>query len=785
MSWQTALDGESRQALQAVWQEIQAGRPDSAAARLRTLDPDSGAVRNARAVCLMLRGEHRKAVDLLRTLVFPHDGLAMDPAADPAWRANFCLALLRSGNQDGFRTYAGRLEPSGHPAVDAVRGLLNVPDPPRGSLGRLRRLFAGPPPIELPPDFPAGWPEQWLTPASPAPASAPPAPVAPSPARTSVEPRIGAVPPASSGPPPHRPARASATAEPEKEDAAKKRVIRVFISSTFRDMMRERDLLVKQVFPELRRKCAKRFVTFTEVDLRWGITEEQSAEGQVLPLCLAEIERSRPYFLGLLGERYGWIPDSIRPEVVEREPWLKEHLHDRTSVTELEILHGVLNNPKMTGYAFFYFRDPAYLDDPSLTESERRDLAERNIPAEIEKYGEAEAARRTEERKAKLAALKQRIRDSGHPLVEPYANPEVLAEIVRKQFNDLIDSLYPEDQTPDPLTQERLSHEAHAKNKLFGCIERPVHMKALTDFADRADTGGQGLVLTGESGGGKTALLAAWARENPDDFLFQHYFGATPESASPEGFLHRLMGELKSRFGIHEEIPSDPEKLRDALPVWLAMTPRDVRIALVLDGLNQVQGGDADRRLRFLPRQFPPQVTVLASALPGPALDALRERGWTEYELPKATEEEADAMVAEYLRQIGRFVDTEGRPIKTPLHDQIVAAPGSRNPLFLRTVLEELRQFGSFEKLPDRVAHYLEAADPKELFLRVIRRWQEDFDGRDPGGRDRDLVHRARPRFPVGRIPADTGQKRRRTRDPLHEHVARLSPRAGAWRMDS
>jgi hypothetical protein len=123
------------------------------------------------------------------------------------------------------------------------------------------------------------------------------------------------------------------------------RVIRVFISSTFRDMMRERDLLVKEVFPELRRKCARRFVTFTEVDLRWGITEEQANEGQVLPLCLAEIERSRPYFIGLLGERYGWIPDTIRPEVIEREPWLKEHVQGRTSVTELEILHGVLNNP--------------------------------------------------------------------------------------------------------------------------------------------------------------------------------------------------------------------------------------------------------------------------------------------------------------------------------------------------------------------------------------------------------------------------------------------------------
>ena len=54
--------------------------------------------------------------------------------------------------------------------------------------------------------------------------------------------------------------------------------IRVFISSTFKDMHAERELLIKRVFPELRRICADRFVTFTEVDLRWGITEEQAAE---------------------------------------------------------------------------------------------------------------------------------------------------------------------------------------------------------------------------------------------------------------------------------------------------------------------------------------------------------------------------------------------------------------------------------------------------------------------------------------------------------------------------
>ncbi len=49
-----------------------------------------------------------------------------------------------------------------------------------------------------------------------------------------------------------------------KSELLSKRQIRVFISSTFRDMQRERELLVKTVFPELRRICDERFVSFTQ-----------------------------------------------------------------------------------------------------------------------------------------------------------------------------------------------------------------------------------------------------------------------------------------------------------------------------------------------------------------------------------------------------------------------------------------------------------------------------------------------------------------------------------------
>ena len=96
------------------------------------------------------------------------------------------------------------------------------------------------------------------------------------------------------------------------------REIRVFLSSTFQDMEAERDYLLTHVFPVFRALCLERLVTFTEIDLRWGITEEETKNGHTVQVCLNEIDRCReikppPFFIGFLGERYGWVP---KPEEV-------------------------------------------------------------------------------------------------------------------------------------------------------------------------------------------------------------------------------------------------------------------------------------------------------------------------------------------------------------------------------------------------------------------------------------------------------------------------------------
>ena len=61
------------------------------------------------------------------------------------------------------------------------------------------------------------------------------------------------------------------------------RTIRVFISSTFRDMHAERDYLVKRVFPALRERLEKYRIYLDDIDLRWGVTEDQLKNALVLP----------------------------------------------------------------------------------------------------------------------------------------------------------------------------------------------------------------------------------------------------------------------------------------------------------------------------------------------------------------------------------------------------------------------------------------------------------------------------------------------------------------------
>lgn len=92
--------------------------------------------------------------------------------------------------------------------------------------------------------------------------------------------------------------------------------IRIFLSSTFKDMHKERDYLVKKVFPALRDVAEGRGIPFSWCDLRFGVSSFE--EDNIVRLCLRNIESCSPYFMGLLGRSYGSIPQNLNKEQIKR-----------------------------------------------------------------------------------------------------------------------------------------------------------------------------------------------------------------------------------------------------------------------------------------------------------------------------------------------------------------------------------------------------------------------------------------------------------------------------------
>lgn len=510
------------------------------------------------------------------------------------------------------------------------------------------------------------------------------------------------------------------------------RLVRVFISSTFRDFIEERDELVKKVFPELRRRCKERFVEVLEVDLRWGITEEQSKSGETLRICLEEIDRCRPsapvFFVGLLGERYGWIPprDYFKPDVLE-DPnlgWVKEHI-DGKSVTELEILHGVLRNETMRDKSFFYFRNDGYQDRhwdaitshhagivPPLT---KEDFTNSKSPTP-----EADSAKQRD--------LKQRVRDVSFKW-EPkdYETPKDLASLILEDLWTAINLIFPASSVPDALERESLEHAAFGQSRTKGYVPRAGLFEQL-DKVLSADTVAK--VVIGESGGGKSALLAAWlkARENQiPQKTFTHFIGGTPESGSAEGIVRRLMATIREWGAVSEPIPEDLGDAVRVLPEWLAIAGDAEKhgVLLVLDALNQLEN-ESERSLWWLPTELPRGVKLLASTLPGPAEDALRKRGFLKdaVVVPPLQDDEKRTIITKYL---GTF----SKGIATNLADRLAGAPQCANPLFLRVILDELRLRARHENLSQSLDRMLEANDSSELYVQVLKSLEE-FDRARP-----------------------------------------------------
>lgn len=488
-----------------------------------------------------------------------------------------------------------------------------------------------------------------------------------------------------------------------------KRTIRVFISSTFRDMQAERDYLVNKIFPKIRIAAEKRGVDFMEIDLRWGITEEKEGQsGKVVYSCLKEIERSRPFFIGLLGDRYGWCPtpsDLLNNEDFRREyAWITDDIHQCLSITEIEMQYGVLRS-KLPVNAYFYIK---------------KGHQQTSLPFISKFFG-----RLTDEQK--LARLKKRIRSQRtYPYYE-YGSVEELGNQVEQALMELLNNLFP-DRTLTALERERLEQHAFMKTRTAVYINVPEALDAISAFV--AHPSHRLLCISGQSGMGKSALLANWITEygtKADRPIIYHFIANTEDGGWSRQVIKHLIEELCDLYHLSYTPPQRGQHLDGKKALTELLCQESVQKnppILIIDALDQLR--DEDKSMWWLPSSIGKEKWILSAADGDVASDAMSSYaqmspGMSEhYHQEPLSDAQRRQLIATYL---GRH----GKELENSQLERIMKFSLTTNTLVLKVLLDELLTFGVYEKLDERINYYISAFSVDNFFQRMIHRYEQDY----------------------------------------------------------
>lgn len=461
------------------------------------------------------------------------------------------------------------------------------------------------------------------------------------------------------------------------------RQIRVFISSTFQDMEGERSYLINRTFPTLRTLASRRGVMLTELDLRWGITDEESKSGRVVDICLREIENSVPFFIGILGNRYGWVPKKkdIGDGVTERFPSVIHYLKNHLSVTEMEMQFGVLEREEDM-HAFFYIKEPEV--DP--------------------------------ENPVMLRRLKNAVKTSRYP-VSIYTSLEDLGQQVERAFVSLLDQLFP-DEGLTGHQKEKMTQYSFIRKLSSTYVKNQENFDYLTRFAE--DSEQDHLVITGDSGMGKSALLANWTNENEhnEHFTVIPYFLSNGGNQSSSSILNYIAEEISAHCGLDLVNGSDEKTMERLLQ---ELSARDDRLVIIIDAINQIADVKQAKLLNWLP-VFPKNVKVVFSSLKEDAtMEALLNRKYPIYELSHLDEGQRRQLVERYLKE------NYSKQLRDDLISRIIKDQQCENTLVLKTLLDEIICIGRHDVLDKQIDYYLHSASVAEFYEKVIMRFEQEF----------------------------------------------------------
>ena len=254
----------------------------------------------------------------------------------------------------------------------------------------------------------------------------------------------------------------------------------------------------------------------------------------------------------------------------------------------------------------------------------------------------------------------------------------------------------------------------------------------------------QPFVVHGPSGSGKTALLgkiiqevtpsrsADGTRAKTGPIVLSRFIGTTPESSNLWSLMSSLCRELRQDFEMTAPLPTDLNELIDEFYSQLGKATAVRPVFVFLDALDQLDAADYGRSVFWIrsplssttetARHARMVVSCLSPSDEFPedseACEPFRELRLRtllgNHELGTLDENDARKLFGRWLHGAGRSVsETQQDTIWSALQN----SSACRQPLFLKVLFEEARQWQSFDTpsaIPESLAQLLD-----ELFIRL------------------------------------------------------------------
>jgi tetratricopeptide (TPR) repeat protein len=464
----------------------------------------------------------------------------------------------------------------------------------------------------------------------------------------------------------------------ERKKVSVKREVRVFVSSTFHDMRDERSELMRLTWPVLREFCQSIGVEFVEVDLQWGIlaAEEKCKRGTALEICLDEIDSCRPFFIGILGERYGSSPKAIGRSLIKGRPWL--NCESDKSYTEIEMIHGVMAHPAcMSGNSFFYFRDTDYA----------RDRGGKFLPKDTEEQVKQEKLKNR---------LREVCRSHAIPLAD-YSQPTKLAERIRDDLKAVIEESF---SSADKRSGVQRKREEHME---FACSRRGTYVKSRKKFhnLDRfVRSAAGGYFLHGGPGIGKSSLIANWVESRGRgwfrphrELLIVHHLECSVDSSDSFDCRVRIIAEIKEWTSDQGSIPKTRAEIHTDFPFWLEKArlyaqAKRMKCIVVLDGIERLED-DATNLSWFPESALGKHLKLIVTSTKDSQIPSVRieSANWMSGRIDPLNYSERKSILKAYLLRYGK-------ELTRSQIECICSSDPCVNPQFLKILIDELRVTG-------------------------------------------------------------------------------------------